>query len=179
MRPVDVHDYRFERTPKRDRHATRVWLAVGAALLSLVALAACSSTSSSSSSSYRPVISLDPASAVATATSVAADDDSSWRTISQTSVASVSLGGGSNSSNSQSSVSVRSAYRVLADCEGSGSLAITLNPGGSLTVHCTSDGSDPVRIAGSDSPPSGHSISVSVRPNGEIEDAEILVQERV
>lgn len=116
---------------------------------------------------------------VASASSPSTSDDGSWRTISESSISSVSSGGGSNSSDSQSSVSVHGAYQVLAACEGSGALDIALRPGGSVTVHCSADEGDPSRVAGSDSAPPGAVLSLDVRPSGNVSDADILVQERV
>ncbi len=92
---------------------------------------------------------------------------------------STSSGGGTNQDISQSSTTVTGAYRVLAACQGTGSLQITLKPGGSLTVHCTAAQQDPIRVAGSDSAPANGTLDIEVDRQGDIEWSDVLVQVRV
>jgi hypothetical protein len=104
--------------------------------------------------------------------------DGNWQTVTEISGSSTSSGGGTNQDISTSSTTVSGAYRVLAACQGSGSLQITLNPGGALTVHCTSAQQDPIRVAGSDSAPANGTLEIKVNRQGNIEWSDILVQVR-
>jgi hypothetical protein len=113
-----------------------------------------------------------------TATASSQQSDGNWQTVTEISGSSTSSGGGTNQDVSQSSTTVSGAYRVMAACQGSGSLQITLKPGGALTVHCTSARQDPTRIAGSDSAPAGGIIDITVDRRGDIESSDVLVQVR-
>jgi hypothetical protein len=89
---------------------------------------------------------------------------------------STSSGGGTNEDISESSTSVSGAYRVMAACQGGGSLQITLKPGGAFTVHCTAAKQDPARIAGSDSAPAGGILDITVNRQGDVQQSDVLVQ---
>ncbi len=104
--------------------------------------------------------------------------DGNWQTVTEISGSSTSSGGGTNQDISTSSTTVSGAYRVLAACQGSGSLHIALKPGSSLTVHCTSAQQDPIRVAGSDSAPANGTLEITVDRQGDIEWSDILVQVR-
>ncbi|HEX6817359.1 MAG TPA: hypothetical protein VF120_03230 [Ktedonobacterales bacterium] len=104
-------------------------------------------------------------------------DTGTWQTVSESSGSSVS-NGGTNNDTSQQTTSVNGAYRVMAACEGGGSLAIQLNPGGAVNVQCTPARQEPVRVAGSDSAPPGGTLSMTITRNGNITSSDVLVQVR-
>jgi len=123
-----------------------------------------------------------PGSGVPTSTATASSSPQSggnWQTVTEISGSSTSSGGGTNQDISVSSTTVSGAYRVMAACQGSGSLQITLKPGGALTVHCTPAQQDPIRIAGSDSAPANGILEITVDRRGDIEWSEVEVQVRV
>jgi hypothetical protein len=138
------------------------------------ALAACGPVSTSSSaggSSTGPGVN----SAAATAT---ADAAINWQTVTEISGSSTSQGGGTNHDTSESSTTVSGAYRIIAACQGSGSLQITLKPGGSVALPCTSSAHDPVRIAGGDSAPPDGTLDITVDRQGDVQSSEVEVQVR-
>jgi hypothetical protein len=120
-----------------------------------------------------------PGSGAPTSTASSQQSDGNWQTVTEISGSSTSSGGGTNQDISDSSTTVSGAYRVMAACQGSGSLQITLKPGGALTVHCTPDEREPIRIAGSDSAPANGILEITVDRRGDIEWSEVEVQVRV
>lgn len=104
-------------------------------------------------------------------------DTGTWQTVSESSGASVS-NGGTNNDTSQQTTSINGAYRVMATCQGGGSLVIQLNPGGAANVQCTPTKQEPVRVAGSDSAPPNGTLSISITRNGDIQSSDVLVQVR-
>lgn len=109
--------------------------------------------------------------------SASPSDSGTWQTVSESTGSSVSSGG-TNSDTSQQSTSINGAYRVMAACQGGGSLAIQLNPGGAANVQCTPAKQEPVRIAGSDSAPAGGTLSMTITRNGDVAWSDVLVQVR-
>lgn len=151
-----------------------VFFLVVVLLACLVGVAGCGSTSTSnstggSSSSAPP----NPAAATATA-----DAAVNWQTVTEVSGSSTSPGGGTNQDTSQQSTTVNGAYRVIAACQGSGSLQITLDPGGSIALLCSPNQQAPVRIAGGDSAPPGGQLSITVDRQGDVESSDVKVQVR-
>jgi hypothetical protein len=162
------------------RHATRCpptprtsLLAFILLLASLVGVVGCGVTAGSGASPG------SGGSGAPTSTTSSQQSDGNWQTVTEISGSSTSSGGGTNQDISQSSTTVSGAYRVMAACQGSGSLQISLKPGSSLTVHCTAAQQDPIRVAGSDSAPANGILEITVDRQGDIEWSDILVQVRV
>lgn len=145
-----------------------IYTAIGAAALCLLTLTAAACASSSGGQTSTP--------GAPTATP-GGQSGGNWQTVSQTSGSSISEGGGnSNSSSQTTSFSANGPYRILAACQGSGSLSIQVRPQGSTTLRCASSRQEPSRVTGGDTSGSGATITVTISPQGNIEWYEVLAQ---
>jgi hypothetical protein len=138
---------------------------------SIAGLAGCGATTGSGGAPNS-----GPSGTSTTSASPSPQSGGAWVTQVEIGGSSTSSGGGTIVDTSEASTSVSAAYRVMAACQGGGSLQITLRPGGAFTVHCTASKQEPARIAGSDSAPAGGILDITVSRQGDVQQSDVLVQ---